>query len=115
MTFPDWHMEVVDLAAEGNDIVALCRVTGTHKGVYAVQLLGFCAATFMYAETSPRSSSILRGIRFGLLIERIRRLLAVAGGQNPKVRIFAHEAAEVPHHLTDGRRERLSANSGTSV
>jgi hypothetical protein len=35
---------------------------------YAFQLLGFSAVSFMYAETSPRSSNILRGIRFGLLI-----------------------------------------------
>jgi predicted ester cyclase len=39
-TFPDWHMEVVDVAAEGNDIVALCRVTGTHRGVGHLPLNG---------------------------------------------------------------------------
>lgn len=39
-TFPDWHMQVVDLAAEGNDIVALCRVTGTHNGVGHLPLNG---------------------------------------------------------------------------
>ena len=39
-TFPDWHMEVVDFAAEGNDIVALCRVTGTHRGVGHLPLNG---------------------------------------------------------------------------
>jgi predicted ester cyclase len=39
-TFPDWHMEVVDLVAEGNDIVALCRVTGTHRGVGHLPLNG---------------------------------------------------------------------------
>jgi predicted ester cyclase len=39
-TFPDWHMAVIDLAAEGNDIVALCRVTGTHQGVGHLPLNG---------------------------------------------------------------------------
>jgi predicted ester cyclase len=39
-TFRDWHMEVVDLAAEGNDIVALCRVTATHTGVGHLPLNG---------------------------------------------------------------------------
>jgi predicted ester cyclase len=39
-TFPDWHMEVVDLTAEGNDIVALSRVTGTHRGVGHLPLNG---------------------------------------------------------------------------
>jgi predicted ester cyclase len=33
-------MEVVDLVAEGNDIVALCRVTGTHRGVGHLPLNG---------------------------------------------------------------------------
>jgi predicted ester cyclase len=39
-TFPDWHMEIVDLAAEANDIVALCRVRGTHRGVGHLPLNG---------------------------------------------------------------------------
>jgi predicted ester cyclase len=39
-TFPDWHMEVVDLAMEGTDIVALCRVTGTHRGAGHLRLNG---------------------------------------------------------------------------
>jgi hypothetical protein len=30
-TFPDWHVGIVDLAAEGDSIVALCRVTGTPR------------------------------------------------------------------------------------
>ena len=35
---------------------------------YAVQLLGFFGAAFLCAETSPRPSGIVRGIRFGLLM-----------------------------------------------
>jgi hypothetical protein len=40
---------------------------------YAGLVLGFWAAAVMYAKTSPRSSSILGGIQFGLLIGADRR------------------------------------------
>jgi predicted ester cyclase len=39
-TFPDWRMTVVDLVAEGESVVALCRVTGTHHGVGHLALNG---------------------------------------------------------------------------
>jgi predicted ester cyclase len=39
-TFPDWHMEIVDLAAQGDSVVALCRVTGTHRGIGRLPLNG---------------------------------------------------------------------------
>lgn len=32
-TFPDWRMEIVDMAADGDAIVVRCRVSGTHRGV----------------------------------------------------------------------------------
>ncbi len=32
-TFPDWKMEIVEVAAEGNSVIVRCRVSGTHKGV----------------------------------------------------------------------------------
>jgi hypothetical protein len=44
---------------------------------YAGLVLGFWAAAVMYAKTSPRSSSILGGIQFGLLIGAIVVSLAV--------------------------------------
>jgi len=31
-TFPDWKMEILDLVAEGDVVVARCRVSGTHNG-----------------------------------------------------------------------------------
>ena len=39
-TFPDWHMEIVDLVAEGESVVGLCRVSGTHRGVGRLPLNG---------------------------------------------------------------------------
>jgi predicted ester cyclase len=39
-TFPDWHAEIVDLVAERDTVVALCRVTGTHQGVGRLPLYG---------------------------------------------------------------------------
>jgi predicted ester cyclase len=39
-TFPDWHVEIVDLAAQGDSVVALCRVTGTHRGIGRLPLNG---------------------------------------------------------------------------
>jgi predicted ester cyclase len=39
-TFPDWHIEIVDLAAQADSVVALCRVTGTHRGIGRLPLNG---------------------------------------------------------------------------
>jgi predicted ester cyclase len=39
-TFPDWHATVVDLVADGDSVVALSRVTGTHLGVGHLPLNG---------------------------------------------------------------------------
>jgi predicted ester cyclase len=39
-TFPDWHVEIVDLAAQGDSVAALCRVTGTHRGIGRLPLNG---------------------------------------------------------------------------
>jgi predicted ester cyclase len=39
-TFPDWRMAVIDVVAEGDSVVALCRVTGTHRGVGHLPLNG---------------------------------------------------------------------------
>ena len=44
---------------------------------YAVQLLGFFGAAFLYAETSPRPSGIVRGIRFGMLMGAVVVSVAV--------------------------------------
>jgi predicted ester cyclase len=32
-TFPDWVMEIEAIAAEGDDVIVRCRVSGTHLGV----------------------------------------------------------------------------------
>ena len=32
-TFPDWKMEIVELASDGDLVIARCRVSGTHRGV----------------------------------------------------------------------------------
>ncbi len=32
-TFPDWDMEIEDMAAEGDNVIVRCRVSGTHLGV----------------------------------------------------------------------------------
>lgn len=32
-TFPDWKMEIVEMAADGHSVIVRCRVSGTHKGV----------------------------------------------------------------------------------
>ena len=32
-TFPDWKMEIVEVAAEGDSVIVRCRVSGTHRGV----------------------------------------------------------------------------------
>jgi len=39
-TFPDWRMRVADLVAEGESVVVLSRVTGTHRGVGHLPLNG---------------------------------------------------------------------------
>ena len=39
-TFPDWRMEVDDLAAVDNDVIVRMTVTGTHKGVGRIPVNG---------------------------------------------------------------------------
>src|SRR5512134_1813234 len=39
-TFPDWHMEIVDIVASGDDVIVRARVTGTHRGVSKMALNG---------------------------------------------------------------------------
>jgi steroid delta-isomerase-like uncharacterized protein len=34
-TFPDWKMEIVEIASEGDSVIVRCRVSGTHRGVAA--------------------------------------------------------------------------------
>jgi predicted ester cyclase len=50
-TFPDWKMEILDLVAEGDVVVARCRVSGTHKGVGKRPVNG---ALLMGAEPTGR-------------------------------------------------------------
>lgn len=39
-TFPDWHMEIVDLVAVGNDVVVREIVSGTHRGTGRIAVNG---------------------------------------------------------------------------
>jgi len=32
-TFPDWHMEILEIADAGDVVVVRCKVSGTHRGV----------------------------------------------------------------------------------
>ena len=32
-TFPDWRMEILEMVADGDIVVARCKVTGTHRGI----------------------------------------------------------------------------------
>ena len=40
VTFPDWRMEIEDVAAIGDDIIVRMIVTGTHKGVGKIPVNG---------------------------------------------------------------------------
>jgi Predicted ester cyclase len=39
-TFPDWHMEITELIARGDSVVARFAVTGTHRGVGKLPMNG---------------------------------------------------------------------------
>jgi predicted ester cyclase len=39
-TFPDWNMQIEDVAAIDDDVVIRCIVTGTHKGVGKIPVNG---------------------------------------------------------------------------
>jgi steroid delta-isomerase-like uncharacterized protein len=39
-TFPDWRMEIEDMAAEGDNVIVRCRVSGTHLGTGRFPLNG---------------------------------------------------------------------------
>jgi steroid delta-isomerase-like uncharacterized protein len=39
-TFPDWHAQIEDLAAVGDDVIIRVIVTGTHKGVGKIPVNG---------------------------------------------------------------------------
>lgn len=39
-TFPDWKMEIIDLVAEGDNVVVRCRVSGTHRGTSTTRVNG---------------------------------------------------------------------------
>ncbi len=44
-TFPDWKMEMVEMAASGDVVVVRCRVNGTHRGVSKMPLNGLPVGT----------------------------------------------------------------------
>jgi len=39
-TFPDWKIEVVEIATEADNVVVRCRVSGTHRGVARLPVNG---------------------------------------------------------------------------
>ena len=39
-TFPDWHMEIIELIARGDSVVARFTVSGTHRGVGKLPMNG---------------------------------------------------------------------------
>ena len=39
-TFPDYHMEIVEMVAAGDVVVVRCNVTGTHQGVGKLSVNG---------------------------------------------------------------------------
>ena len=63
-TFPDWHMEIVDIVASGDDVIVRARVTGTHRGVSTMALNGMpvgAAATGKRFEVSHIHWQTLQG------------------------------------------------------
>ena len=44
-TFPDWHMEIVEMIASEDVVVVRARVSGTHKGVAKMALNGMPVGT----------------------------------------------------------------------
>ena len=38
--FPDWHMELLEILGDGDDVVAVTTMTGTHLGSSSVPVLG---------------------------------------------------------------------------
>jgi len=39
-TFPDWHVEIVDMVTEGDSVVMRCKVSGTHRGIGKIPVNG---------------------------------------------------------------------------
>ena len=39
-TFPDWHVEVVEMVAKDDSVVMRCKVSGTHRGVGKIPVNG---------------------------------------------------------------------------
>ena len=73
-TFPDWHMELVDIVASGDDVIVRARVTGTHRGVSKMPLNGMpvgAAATGKRFEVSHMHWQTLKG---GQIVEHYAHL-----------------------------------------
>ena len=39
-TFPDWHVEVVEIVAKEDSVVMRCKVSGTHRGIGKISVNG---------------------------------------------------------------------------
>jgi predicted ester cyclase len=55
-TFPDWRMTIERLIAQGDEVAALIRVTGTHQGVSRRPVNG---GAYLNVDPTGRSFSVL--------------------------------------------------------
>ena len=39
-TFPDWHVEIVDMVTEDDSVVMRCKVSGTHRDIGKIPVNG---------------------------------------------------------------------------
>ena len=63
-TFPDWHMEIENIVASGDQVAVRCRVTWTHQGIGKMPLNGMpvgAAPTRKHFEVGHTHWDTLRG------------------------------------------------------
>ena len=68
-TFPDWHMEIVELIASGDVVVVRARVSGTHKGVSRMQLNGMPVGVAPTGKRFEVTHMHWYGLRDGQVVE----------------------------------------------
>jgi predicted ester cyclase len=55
-TFPDWHYDLHQVASTGNSVMAMMTMSGTHKGVARMTIVG---GLIVGVEPTNRSVSVL--------------------------------------------------------